>query len=179
MWWLWMPLVLFASVTRAGGFVVDEMRTLVQEGVFMLDARIEYRFSDAALEALDNGVPLHLEVQVEILREGAWFWEQPLKDRTLSFVIRFLPLSGLYLVVDQASGSERNFATRAAAIDALGDLSGLALVPEDALDPAERYLVRLRASLDIGSLPLPLRPLAYLSPSWQLSSDWKSWPLRP
>jgi len=155
------------------------MRTWVQEGIYMLDAHIDYRFSDAALEALDNGVPLHLDVQLEILREGAWFWEAALQERTLSFVIRFLPLSELYLVVDQTSGREQNFATRAAAIDALGDLSGLSLVPQDALDPAEHYLVRLRASLDIGSLPLPLRPLAYLSPSWQLSSDWKSWPLRP
>jgi len=155
------------------------MQTRVEDATYVLDARIDYRLSDAALEALDNGVPLHLDVRVEIEREGAWFWERPLRDRTLSFVIRFLPLSELYLVIDQERGSEQSFATREAAIDALGDLSGLPLVAQDAADPAESYLVQLRASLDIGALPLPLRPLAYLTPAWQLSSDWKSWPLRP
>jgi len=177
--WLGALLMAFAPVVRADGFVVEEMQSRLQDGTYLLDARIDYRFSDAALEALDNGVPLHLEVQVQIQREGAWFWERALQDRKLSFVIRFLPLSELYLVADQQAGSRRSFATRGAAIDALGDLSGLILVGEDALDPAQRYIVRLRAALDIGALPLPLRPLAYLSPAWQLTSPWKAWHLQP
>jgi hypothetical protein len=155
------------------------METRLREGTYLLDARIDYRFSDAALEALDNGVPLHLEVQVQIRREGAWFWEGVVRDRELGFVIRFLPLSELYLVVDRQRGTRQNFATRKAAINALGELSGVSLVAEDALEPAERYVVRLRAVLDIGALPLPLRPLAYLSPAWQLSSVWESWALQP
>ena len=37
----------------------------------------------------------------------------------------------------------------------------------------------LKIALDIEELPLPLRPTAYLLPSWKLSSGWTTWPLRP
>ncbi|MGD9299645.1 MAG: DUF4390 domain-containing protein, partial [Thiohalocapsa sp.] len=41
------------------------------------------------------------------------------------------------------------------------------------------YEVQIRVSLDIEELPLPLRPMAYLYPSWKQSSKWTKWPLEP
>ena len=38
--------------------------------------------------------------------------------------------------------------------------------------------VRVRAVLEIESLPTPLRLAAYFNPAWRLSSDWLSWPLQ-
>ncbi|NCF09332.1 MAG: DUF4390 domain-containing protein, partial [Gammaproteobacteria bacterium] len=42
-----------------------------------------------------------------------------------------------------------------------------------------RYGARLRASLDVEALPLPLRPVAYLSSAWDLTSEWHDWLLTP
>ncbi|MCI0653725.1 MAG: DUF4390 domain-containing protein [Methylococcaceae bacterium] len=33
-------------------------------------------------------------------------------------------------------------------------------------------------SLDIESLPLPLRSIAYLIPQWHISSGWHTWSLQ-
>ena len=44
-------------------------------------------------------------------------------------------------------------------------------------DLDEEYLVRVDVKLDIEALPLPLRPVAYLKPSWDLTSGWSRWPL--
>ena len=45
----------------------------------------------------------------------------------------------------------------------------------DALAAQGEYLVRMRAHLDIETLPAPLRPVAYTSPSWHLNSGWTTW----
>ena len=42
----------------------------------------------------------------------------------------------------------------------------------------ETYWVYLQIRLDIESLPVSLRPVAYLSPQWRLNSDWYLCPLQ-
>ena len=88
-------------------------------------------------------------------------------------------MTDLYRVVDLQSGDEESFVTRDAALHTLGDLQRMRLVTTDELSPDEEYHVRLRAELDIESLPLPLRPLAYLGKGWKLTSEWSQWPLKP
>ena len=167
----------WATAILAYGIEVFEVETrLLGEG-YVLDAQIDYDFSEAVEEALENGVPLRMDVRIQILRDGAWFWEKPVLDRHLRHQIRFQPLSKLYKVTDIKAEQEQNFATRSAAIDFLGDISDHMLIDQAQLQEGKSYLVRLRASLDVGALPLPLRPFAYLSPSWNLSSRWSTWPL--
>ena len=122
---------------------------------------------------------MRMDVQLQVIREGAWFWESPVLNRHLRHQIRFQPLSKLYKVTDVKLEEEQVFATRGAAISFLGEISDHVLVDKSLLEEGESYLVRLRASLDIGALPLPLRPFAYLLPSWNLSSGWSRWPLNP
>lgn len=167
------------ATALADGIKVSRVKTRLQGNEYLLDARIDYEFSEKVEEALENGVPLRMDVQLQIVRDGAWFWERPVLNRHLRHQIRFQPLSKLYKVTDVKRELEQNFATREAAISFLGEISDHVLVDKSLLEEGESYLVRLRASLDIGALPLPLRPFAYLSPSWNLSSGWSRWPLKP
>lgn len=161
------------------GFVVTKAGSELKDGVYYLDVQVEYMFSDTALEALDNGVPLTLELRVQVRREGAWLWEENLTERRQWIVIRYQPLSELYQVVGQSNGLKQSFVTRDAAIAALGEIEDLRLLEQERLKAEEKYLIRIKVSLDIEALPLPLRPLAYLKPSWDLSSGWSRWPLLP
>ncbi len=179
--WLLLALALFGAALRADptGFRIVSMHPYLQDGTWYLDADIHYGFSEAALEALDNGVPLTLTLRVRLHRKGAWIWEADPVDLTREYLIRFLPLSSQYLVRALPEGEVHQFVTREAAIDALGEVRRLRLTPAARLDPAASYVVRIKAFLDIEALPLPLRPLAYLKPSWKLSTGWREWPLRP
>ncbi|MCW8889796.1 MAG: DUF4390 domain-containing protein, partial [Sedimenticola sp.] len=87
-------------------------------------------------------------------------------------------LHGLYQVTDILSGTQQHYATRQAALTALGRLRDVQLIQADRLEQGERYRLSARARLDIEALPLPLRPMAYLSPSWNLSSEWSVWRLQ-
>jgi len=41
----------------------------------------------------------------------------------------------------------------------------------------QHYFGMVKTALEIEALPLPLRPVAYLTPQWHLSSGWFEWPL--
>lgn len=144
-----------------------------------MDALIEYNFSDTVHEALVNGVPLVLEVHVQLRRKGAWIWEQDVLDLKLRYQLRYQALAELYQVTDLQSGSQQSFVTQEAALLALGQLRGLTLIKPSELKKGKTYRLSLRTALDVEALPLPLRPTAYLTPSWNLKSEWKEWLLRP
>ncbi|MCW8907215.1 MAG: DUF4390 domain-containing protein [Sedimenticola sp.] len=174
-----MLLLLLPFPAAAEEFSITGLQAHREDDAYLMDATIEYRFSEQALEALENGVPLTLEVHIQLRREGAWLWESDLLDVRLRYQILFQALHGLYRVTDLMSGSQQHFATRQAALTALGSIRNVRLIQADRLTPGERYRLSLRSSLDIEALPLPLRPMAYLSPAWNLSSEWSLWHLEP
>jgi len=179
-----MVLALTSLVCRqalaAEDFSVLDAKTRRVDGSVLLSAEIDYSFSERALEALANGVPLTILVHVQVREQGAWIWNESLTDQRLRYRIRYKPLSERYLV-SRLPGEEdgRTFVTRQAAIAALGELDDLYLISEKRLDPDQAYEVHLRASLDIEELPLPLRPMAYLRSGWKQSTGWTKWPITP
>ncbi|MEA3640958.1 MAG: DUF4390 domain-containing protein [Lamprobacter sp.] len=173
-------LALSQRTLAAEAFSVINAKTERVDGNMLLSAAIDYGFSERALEALENGVPLTILVHIQVREQGAWIWNESLVDVSLRYRIRYKPLSEHYLV-SRLPGEEqgRTFVTRQAAITALGELNHLYLVSEKRLDPEQAYEVHLRASLDIEELPLPLRPMAYLRSGWKQSTGWTKWPLTP
>lgn len=179
--WVCLLLILVAVTgpAVAQAFKVEGLTAHAVEGVYLMDADILYQFSDEALEALESGVPLTLEVHIQLRREGAWIWEADLLDARLRYRILHQALHGLYQVTDISNGTQQYFATRKAAFTALGRIRDVSLIEAKKLRQGERYQLSLKSSLDIEALPLPLRPLAYLSPAWNLSSEWSLWRLQP
>jgi hypothetical protein len=163
----------------AADFTIHDVHLEQRQGQYHLSLQIDYHLSKTALEALSNGVPLTLELRVLVERVWRSFWEQRPVEKRLRHRIRYHALTGLYRVTDLQSGEEESFVTRDAALYTLGNLSDLKLIASDELKPQVDYHVRLRADLDIESLPQPLRPLAYLHRGWKLSSGWTQWPLEP
>ncbi len=173
-------LSLSQALLAAERFSVVDAKTRRADGSILLEAEIDYGFSERTLEALENGVPLTILVHIQVRDQDAWIWDESLVDQRLRYRIRYKPLSERYLV-SRLPGEEdgRTFVTRQAAVAALGELDNLYLVSEQRLDPDQTYEVHLRASLDIEELPLPLRPMAYLRSGWKQSTGWTKWPLTP
>lgn len=168
-----------AAAAEDYGFRVTRAETRLENGTFYLDADIDYGFSPDALEALENGVPLTLSVRIHVRGTDAWIWEDSVVDARLRYAIRYKPLSDQYEVYRLPGTEGRRFVTRDAAIAALGEIRDLQLVGADRLEPGADYEVQIKVELDVEELPLPLRPMAYLTPAWKLSSSWSKWPLKP
>lgn len=172
-------LILLPSPAFSKEFKIKSFSSKLVDDQFLMQAEIDYRFSDEAIEALVNGVPLTLEVHVQLRDRKAWIWQNDIIDLRLRYRIRYLALAGVYQVVDLQSDTRQNFHTQRSAFEALGDIRDLSVISADRLKKGRSYRLSLRSSLDIEALPLPLRPMAYVKSSWKLSSDWSELVIRP
>lgn len=154
-------------------FYVREASTRLVEEVYLLDARVDFVFSEQTLDALDSGIPLTVRLDIEVQSRGPWWWfDGEVATLEQRYQLHYYPLSDQYLVRNLNSGALYAFPTLTSALRALGEIRGLPLLDRQLVEQDEEYQVELRARLDIESLPSPLRPLAYVSPGWRLGSDW-------
>lgn len=178
--WLLLPLILLlSSPASSAEFKIKNLSSRLADGEYWMEADIDYRFSDKAIEALVNGVPLTLEVHVQLRDKDAWIWQDDLIDARLRYRIRYLALAAVYQVVDLQADTHQNFHTQRSAFEALGEIRNFSLISADKLEKGKSYRLSLRSSLDIEALPLPLRPMAYVTASWKLNSDWSELVIKP
>ena len=155
------------------GFAVREAEIRLVGEIYRLDAGIDFAFSRESLEAMENGVPVTVLIEIEVLRE------RPLLDERIHRVragyrLDTHALSDRYVITELRSGQTHTYRSFEDLRAGLGEIRGLPVLERWRLGPGHRYRIRLRARLDIEALPSPLRPLAYLSPLWRLRSDWFS-----
>jgi hypothetical protein len=178
-----LPLLLSLMLLLPAPLFADELMQIrdgevrLDDGVYLLDARIHYELSDAAREALDNGVPLVVVLQIEVQRSRWWWWNAEVAVLEQRYRLQYHALSERYVVTALNSGESRSFRSLDTLLAELGRIQGLPVIDAGLLDPDEHYIVRARVGLDIDALPRPLRAVAYISPEWQLTSDWQSWSL--
>lgn len=172
-------LSLGSTLARAADFEVRSAVTSLVNQVYVLDANINYEFSERALNALANGVPLTLRMDITIERERNWWPDGVVAELEQRYQIQYHALSGLHVLRNLNSGASEVYATLQGALYALGDVRDLPVIDEKLLDEDASYIISIRVELDIESLPSPLRPFAYVTPAWWLASDWYTWSLRP
>jgi hypothetical protein len=180
-------LVITESSTSApddveAGFDIRNARTELVDGVYLLDADIRFVFSKETLNAIENGIPVTIILEMQVLRTRGLIWDNLWWDKEIARLeaklrIETRPLSKTYLVRNLNSGETQVFGSFRELVVELGNIRNFPLLDDYLLGDEDRYYLRLRALLDIESLPSPMRPWAYLSSLWRLKSDWYEWPI--
>lgn len=164
-------------LAREGYFDVRSASTMLVEGVLELDARLQLVLSDEALAALDNGVPLTIELKIEVIRERRFMLDATDAELTVRYQLEYRPLSQRYIVRNLNSGNQDSFATLYSALNNLGRIQELPVIDASLLDPDADYRLRLQALLSTQQYPAPLRLLFFWRDQWQLKSGWYEWSL--
>jgi hypothetical protein len=172
-----LAMLVFSISVTASGYRIEQAHTRLVNGVYMLDADIGVEFSPAVREALDNGVPVTITVDMDVVEERPMLWDKHVARLQSSQSLQHHALSGQYVLKNINSGATRPYRTLDAAMEALGTLHDYPMLDEHLVEGGRPHRVRLRARLDIEALPPPLRPLAYLSSLWRQTSEWSTWPL--
>ncbi len=172
-------LLLASTAAIADGFRVRRVETRLVEDVYYLDARVDLELSEAALEALEHGVPISIVFEMRVLRERTYWLDERIADLTQRFRLEYHALSKRHVLVNVNTGASQTFDSLDEALGALGTIRNFPLIDRGLLKAGERYEGGLKARLDIEGLPAPMRPLAYLSSEWRLSSDRHIWLLKP
>ncbi len=165
------------DVPQQGYFNVRSATTVLNNGVHELDARLQLLLSTEANDALTSGVPLRIELALEVIRVRRFLPDAEQASLLVDYELEFRALSQRYIVRNVNSGEQESFATLYSALNNLGRVQGLPVIDDALLDDNSRYRVRLRALLSTREYPAPLRMLFFWRGQWQLKSEWFEWDL--
>ncbi len=163
-----------SSTSWCSGFGITGASIDVINDIYTIAAQASFEFSEESLEALANGVSLTIYIEVEIKRKRRYLWDPVVARAVQGYRLERHALSKQYLVINTSLDSRRIFESLEAAIDSLSLLDPIPITEQSTTDPSKDYVAMIRSRLDIESLPAPLRPIAYISPNWRMSSGWYS-----
>jgi len=165
------------ALAQKGSFEIRSASSRMQDGVFFATARIDYRLSEEALEALENGVALPIQLQVRVNRVRRFWLDGDVATLEVNYQLSYQPLSERYVVRNLNSGDQDSFATLFSALNTMGRIVDLPIIDASLLNPDGTYEITMRAVLDQNTLPGPLRLIAFWSSGFRLQSDWYVWKL--
>ena len=173
----WSAPVQAQSSDEQPGFVIRTAYTELVNGVYYLDADVGLNLSDDAVNALENGLPITVKLQIEIIKHRSWWFNSTTYTLEQSYQISYHALTRRFIITNLNSGDQQSYATYREAVTNMGQISDLPIIDAKLLDPGTRYNIRMRAVLDVKSFPGPLQLIASLFKGWDLSSDWYQWVL--
>jgi hypothetical protein len=145
------------------------------ESVYLLNATVDFELPEGARRAIRDGVPLTLEIEIEIQR-GRRFWlDETVATLVQRYEVVFHALSERYLVRNLNSGEQASFATLDAALDFVRVIADLPILDRALLLDKYRYEFAVRANLDVRTMPDTLRFVLFWTDDWRQRSEWYRW----
>lgn len=175
---LFAALLLQAGLVRAQeGVDVRNASTRLQAGVWFLDADIGYGLNETALEALDSGLVLDVELSIRLTQRRRIIWDPVFAELRQRYSLQFHALTERYILRNLNSGEQETYGSLEAALAALGTVRSLPVIDDALLSQGERYYVEMRAVVDIKELGGPLALITFLWNDWRIKGDWVRWRL--
>lgn len=160
---------------QISGIEINNIKGVVDNTMFLVDADITYHLSRETRNALEHGIPLEFDVKFRIKKVRKWIWDEIIVSKKIGFRVEYQPLSGNYLVTQTNNDHRYQFRKLREVLGFIGDINRFPLIGTDMIVANKNYKAQIKANLNIQALPAPLRPLAYISSDWQLSSPWRTW----
>lgn len=159
------------------GLVILDAQTRLEDGVWFLDADIRFQLNETALGALENGLPLDIELTIVLERSRRIIWDDEFAALKQRYQLQFHALTERYITRNLNSGEQASHRDLSAALAALGEVRGLPLIDDALLEDGSRYFVEMRVVLDIKGMGGPLGVVRLFWNDWRSASDWLRWRL--
>jgi len=167
-----------AKQEESSAFKIEIVESRLENAVYIIDATVAFEFGDDVLEAMDSGVPITLELEIEVQQPREVLWNDTVYSVYQRYQINYHALSDQYLITNLTTQISTSFPTRYDALQALGQVQQLPLIDQHLLQPDQEYLAQMRASIVITELPAPLKLWAFLQSDWRVKSNWYVWQLQ-
>jgi hypothetical protein len=162
-----------------GRFEVRSADLELKDGVYHLNARIELPVSDAVRRGLAEGVPLTLEVDLDVERVRQLLPNARVAELTQRYHLQYNAVSGHYVLSNDNTGQQESIGTVDAALESLSEVRSLPALDKALLSSDRRYEASVRAKFDYGTVPFTLRVLMFWVNDWHRESDWYTWTFQP
>jgi len=180
--------VLALIACLAGSSVADAAETelkitsaslALDENVYELDMGLQVALPPEARQAIDGGLALRLDYEIEIQRVRRYVPDADVAALVQSYEVVYHALSQRYLLRNLNTGVQLDFGTLVSALARIADIRGLPLIDSALVPPGPVYAVRVRALVDMGTAPDSLRWLLFWTDDWSAASEWYTWTLKP
>lgn len=175
---LFAALALQAAAAEDGRFEIRNAYVELVADVWQLHVRLDLSLSAAAQQAFDEGVPLTLTLEAEASTARRFLPDETVISLSRRWQLAHDAIAERYVVTDPASGERASHASRDEALAALARISELPFADTAKLSPDGRFEMRVRASVEIGEMPVAIKILLFWK-SWTRSTDWYIWSVRP
>jgi Domain of unknown function (DUF4390) len=162
-----------------GRFEVRSADLQLKDGVYHLNAHMDLPVSDAVRRGLAEGVPLTIELDLDIERVRQLLPNSRVAELTQRYHLQYNAVSARYILRNDNSGQQQSLSTVDAAIEQLSEVRGLPVLDKALISADRRYEASVRAKLDYGSVPFSLRVVMFWVNDWHRESDWYTWTLQP
>ena len=176
---LWLGGTLALDAQAADGrFEIRNAFAQPVDGVWQLSAIVDLSLSDAALDALAEGIPLTLVLDIVVTRERRFLPDEDVAELQQRWRLECDALSERYVVVNLNSRAQATYPSLAEALDDLSRIDALPLIDEDLLVAGSRHDISLQASVEIGGISTAVKILVFWR-EWSRSTEWYTWSIRP
>jgi hypothetical protein len=162
-----------------GRFEVRSADLELKDGVYHLNARLALPVSDAVRRGLAEGVPLAVELDLDIERVRQLLPNSRVAELTQRYHLQYNAVSARYVLRNDNSGQQESTGTIDAALEQLSDVHSLPVLDKSLIMADRRYEANVRAKIDYGTVPISLRMLMFWINEWHRESDWYTWTLQP
>lgn len=160
-----------------GELAVQSAFVSVEDGVYQLQARVQYPVNDQIRAALRDGVTLTFDLDARVERERRFWADAEVVSLRLRRELGYHTVSDRYVVREAARAEQDSYPTLEAALAALGRVDRWPILVESQIDRARDYVVSVRAAVRRGRMPEALRVLLFWTDDWQRDTGWYSWSL--
>ncbi len=162
-----------------GPFEIRSADLELKAGVYRLNANMSLPIGDAVKRGLTDGVPLTLEVDLEIERVRHLLPNADVATLTQRYHLQYNAVSARYVLRNDNSGQQESLPTVDAALARLSTVRGLPVLDKSLVAGGRTYEASVRAKIDYGAVPLTLRILMFWVNEWHRESGWYTWTLLP
>jgi len=163
------------ELTYAANINIVSTKTYIDNDIIYLDSYSELKLTKEAYKALRQGISLEMHTDFQLLEKRKWLWNKIVFKKTLVHKLEHKPLTENFLVTNLNNGVVNYYKNFDAAVNAISKISKMKLFDKNKLKKNINYSARIRLFLNVDSLPSPLRPRAYFSSDWNISSQWYRW----
>lgn len=168
-----------AAAQAATRVEVRNASVALDEGVYELDAQLDLSLPGGARQAIDAGLTLRLNYQTEIGRVRRYLPDPEVASLVQSFELSYHALSQRYLVRNLNTGEQFDHGSLDGALERVAGVRGLPLIDSSLLEPGPTYEFRVRAEIDMRTVPDALSWLLFWTDEWSATSEWYAWTHRP
>jgi len=169
--------LIWQSAAYAQFTVIDGKTKILSESL-SISARCNLDLTPEVEEALNNGIELHLIFQFRLYMVRPFIWDNRLADWEQGYILKYHSLYDQYLLIDDSTNEQESFISVREAMESLSDFKTTLPAITATLPKSESgYRMGMRVRLNKNKFPSPLKLLGEISPSWDLDSSWKLWPV--